>query len=78
MPCEKFLGFTPGMTEPRVPPPEVVRQAAQMPGGWVFEVDGVYEPEDTIPVEHIRGRWRVLPDGTLSGEFQPNPRYQPE
>jgi hypothetical protein len=63
------------MTERRVPPPEALEEAARVPGGWVYEVNGRYGPDDTIPPERIRGAWRVLPDGTLSGEFEPNPRY---
>ena len=27
---------------------------------------------------NIRGAWRVLPDDTLSGEFEVNPRYRPK
>jgi hypothetical protein len=66
------------MTERSEPPPEAVEQAARVPGGWVYEIYGDYGPEDTIPVEHIRRRWRVLPDGTLSGEFEPNPQFKAE
>ena len=66
------------MTDRKVPPQQAVEQAARVPGGWVYEIYGYYRPDDRIPVEHIRGAWRVLPDGTLSGEFEPNPRYRPE
>ena len=65
------------VTERRVPPPQAIQQAARVPGGWVYEIVGSYGPNDSIPPERIRGAWRVLPDGRLSGEFAPNPRYRP-
>jgi hypothetical protein len=65
------------VTERRVPPPQAIQRAARVPGGWVYEINGSYGPDDPVPPERIRGAWRVLPDGTLSGEFAPNPRYRP-
>jgi hypothetical protein len=65
------------MTDRRVPPPDAIEQAARFPGGWVYEIDGSYGPQDAVPPEGIRGAWRVLPDATRSGEFKPNPKYRP-
>jgi hypothetical protein len=66
------------MTERRVPPPEALEQAARFPGGWVYEIDGSNGPEDAVPPEAIRGAWQVRPDGTLPGEFKPNPGRRPQ
>ena len=61
---------------PRKPSPELVEQARQVPGGWVYEIDGSFGPNEAVPSEAIRGAWAVLPDGTLSGHFEPNPGYR--
>lgn len=61
----------------RKPSLELVAQAQGVPGGWVYEIDGVYEPHEAVPPEANRGAWAVLPDGALSGHFEPNPGYRP-
>jgi hypothetical protein len=59
----------------RVPPVDLVAEARAVPGGWVYEIDGVFGPDDATPPEAIVGAWSVAEDGTLTGHFEPNPRY---
>jgi hypothetical protein len=61
----------------RTPPPALVAEARRFPGGWVYEIDGVFGPDEAVPPEAIRGAWSVGPDGTLTGDFEPNPNYRP-
>lgn len=63
--------------EPQTPPTELVEQALAFPGGWVYEIDGEYQPSDAVPPEAIRGGWEVDLDGRLTGHFEPNPRFRP-
>lgn len=56
----------------------LVEQARQFPGGWVYEIDGDFAADEGVPPEAIRGVWSVLGDGTLSGDFEPNPGYRPQ
>jgi hypothetical protein len=63
----------------RVPPAELVAEAARHPGGSVAEIDRtlIGHPDGYIPGEAIRGMWTVDSGGRLTGEFQPNPTYGP-
>jgi hypothetical protein len=43
---------------------------------WVIEIDPDYDDQfPHVPPEGQIGRWYVGPDGRLSGQFRPNPRY---
>lgn len=55
----------------------MVEEARRHPGGWVYEIEGDYGPDDAVPPEAIRGAWAVDDHGELTGEFTPNPNYRP-
>jgi hypothetical protein len=40
----------------RVPNSALVEEARRFPGGWVYEIDGTFGPDDVVPPEAIRGR----------------------
>lgn len=61
--------------DPRPIPPELIEEAKKFPGGWVYEIGGGIDPAGEVPPEFIRGAWAVDADGTLTGEYLPNPRY---
>lgn len=58
------------------PSPELVAEAAEVPGGVVAEVDPAFEgdPDGYVPEEAILGFWKVDEEGRLTGEYEPNPR----
>jgi len=59
------------------PTPEARAEARQNPGGWVYAIDGRYDPNAAVPPEAIEGAWRVNDAGEIVGEFIPNPKYVP-
>ena len=59
-----------------VPTPEMVAEAKANPGGWVYQIAGSFGPNDRIPPGSIKGAFKVDEDGTITGEFQPNPKYR--
>ncbi|MCP2322059.1 hypothetical protein HDA40_000566 [Hamadaea flava] len=63
----------------RTPPDELIAEAAQNPGGYVYEIDGemIGDPDGYIPPEAILGAWEVGPDGVLTGEYEPNEEHGP-
>ncbi|HET6484327.1 MAG TPA: hypothetical protein VFG35_30375 [Actinoplanes sp.] len=63
------------MAEPRKPKPQLVEEARRVPGGWVYEIDGDFHPDQRVPPEAIIGAWKVDDNGVLTGEYRPNPRY---
>ena len=56
--------------------PQAVQEAKQNPGGWVYQINGDYGPDDAVPREAIVGAWKVDEDGNLMGKFIPNPNYR--
>lgn len=65
------------MSETRQPPPKLLAEARRFPNGWVYEIEGEFGPDDAVPPEAIKGAWAVDADGNLTGEFKPNPSYEP-
>ncbi|MCD4501287.1 hypothetical protein [Chromobacterium vaccinii] len=57
--------------------PDVVQAALENPNGWVYKIEGEYGPAEYVPPEVIVGAWKVDENGNLTGEFMPNPKYQP-
>lgn len=55
----------------------LVDEAKKFPNGWVYEIDGEFGVQETVPREAIRGAWPVGPDGVTTGEFVPNPNFRP-
>ena len=60
------------------PTPEAIAEAKQNPGGWVYAIDGHYDPNGAVPTEAIKGAWKVDVNGDIVGEFIPNPNYVPD
>ncbi|MCP1573973.1 hypothetical protein J2S30_002352 [Herbaspirillum rubrisubalbicans] len=56
--------------------PEMLAEAKENPGGWVYQIAGTFGPNDHVPPEHIVGAYKVDDNGCLTGEFKPNPNYQ--
>ncbi|MEW9531129.1 hypothetical protein [Microbispora sp. NPDC049125] len=63
------------MVESHKPNPELINEARRHPGGWVYEIDGYFAPDQRVPPEAIIGAWKVDEAGNLTGEYRPNPRY---
>jgi hypothetical protein len=53
----------------------MVEEARSHPGGWVYEIEGGFRPEDPVPPTAIRGAWKVSEKGELTGEFERNPGF---
>jgi hypothetical protein len=61
----------------RTATPEMVREAKNNPGGWVYAISGKFGPNDAVPPEAIAGAWKVDDQGRIiQGSFKPNPNYQ--
>jgi hypothetical protein len=63
----------------RVPPSSAIIEAKKNPGGWVYEIRGVADPNGDVPANAIFGAWKVNDDGKIVGDFIPNPNFvEPE
>ena len=60
------------------PTPEARDEAKRNPGGWVYAIDGRYDPDGRIPPQAIQGAWKVDENGEIVGEFIPNLNYIPD
>jgi len=56
----------------------LLEEVRSVPGGWVYEIDGGFGPQEAVPAEAIRGAWKVADDGTIVGDFLPNPSFRPQ
>jgi hypothetical protein len=61
---------------PRTPSPEARAAAKGQPGGWVYDIEGDYAPDDAVPPRAVRGAWKVDESGEIVGEFIENPRFE--
>ncbi len=59
-------------------PPGLLAEAKTKPGAWVYEIDARFDPNGAVPPEGVKGAWKIGDDGVPTGEYQANPRYQPE
>ncbi|MGW8390640.1 hypothetical protein [Pseudoduganella sp. HUAS MS19] len=59
-----------------VPTPQMIEEARQNPGGWVYQIQGNFGPNDHVPPEAIVGAFKVDAKGELTGEFQANPNFR--
>ncbi|HEY8371761.1 MAG TPA: type VII secretion system-associated protein [Pseudonocardiaceae bacterium] len=57
--------------------PEMREQARRFPNQWLLVVDRNHDTTHGIHSEAIIGRYRVGPDGEITDEYVPNPRYRP-
>lgn len=63
------------MSNLKRPAAGAIAEAANNPGGWVYEIGEGLDPNGAIPPQAIIGAWQVGPDGKIVGEFKPNPNY---
>jgi len=52
-------------------------EARKRPNGWVYVIDGAFDPDAAVPPDAIAGAWKVGSAGEIVGEFIPNPNYRP-
>lgn len=64
------------MCRTRQPSQKAITEATRHPDGWVYEIDGLYAPDEGVPPDAIVGAWRVDSKGRILGEFVPNPNYR--
>ena len=69
--------MTPDERPPPAFPEELRAAAAEAAGGWIYAVDPAYDPQARVPPEGIVGAWQIGLDGKPTGNFIPNPNYQP-
>ena len=60
------------------PTKEARAEAKQNPGGWVYAIDGRYDPNGAVPPQAIAGAWKVDDSGDIVGEFIPNLNHDPD
>jgi len=59
-------------------PEELRAQAAETPGGWVYEVDPAFNRRGPIPPERIRAAWKIDDTGSPTTHVVANPHYRPD
>jgi len=59
------------------PYPGEIEEAKSSPNGWVYRIEGRFLPHEAVPPEAIVGAWKVDENGSISGDFVPNPKYKP-
>lgn len=52
------------------------REALRNPGGWVYQIEGVWLETQDIPPTAIVAAWKVDSSGKLTGESQANPNFR--
>jgi len=45
--------------------------------GWVYAIAAGYNSTEAVPPQAIQGAWKVDAHGNLTGEFRPNPNFDP-
>src|SRR4051794_11582829 len=51
--------------------------ARENPGGWLYEVDPFFDPDENVPPYGIVGAWSISSRGEITDKFKKNPRYRP-
>lgn len=75
-----FFGGKPaktlGNSDPIGKPSDAARlEAKRNPGGWVYQIDGNYSENDSVPNWAVAGAWKVDAEGCIEDPFIPNPQY---
>ena len=52
-------------------------EALKHPGGRVYRISGIYDPDGAVPPEGIVGAWKVDESGKIVGDFLPNANFRP-
>lgn len=61
----------------RLFPIELLSEAKLWPGQHVFEISPGWDRDGQIPPAAIVGAWPIDQNGEPTGEFVPNPNYDP-
>jgi hypothetical protein len=56
---------------------DLLKEACLHPNGWVYKIDGDFDPSQDVPFEAIIGWWKVDSQGQIIGPFSSNPKYKP-
>jgi hypothetical protein len=74
-----FNMFSKKSDQHSLPTPDstAIAEAKNHPGGWVYVMDGIDNPNDAVPPERIKGAWKVNQYGEIVGDFIPNTNYLP-
>jgi hypothetical protein len=56
---------------------DVIKAARENLNGWVYKIEGSFDPTEHVPPTAIVGAWKVNEYGNLVGDFIPNPKYKP-
>ena len=59
------------------PSPQMIQEAKNNPGGYVYELNPKYDPNGAVPPQGIKGAWKVDEQGKITGEYVPNSNYKP-
>ena len=64
------------------PPVPIITEQAKAeakanPNGWVYVISGGYNSSEAVPPQAIQGAWKVDQNGNITGEFKPNPNFDP-
>lgn len=59
----------------KTPSKKAIKEAKNVPNGYVYEIDNSFERQEIIPREAIIGAWKVDKNGIIIGEFIPNQNY---
>lgn len=54
-----------------------IAAARQNPGGWLYDIDPLFDPDGEVPPYGVAGGWRVDDAGRITDEFEANPAYRP-
>lgn len=54
----------------------MIEEARRNAGGWVYEIEGEFGPDDRIPGSAVRRAWEVDRGGKLTGRYAENPRFR--
>lgn len=60
----------------RLPSDGAIQEARKNPGGWVYEINGSYGPDEHVPAHAVIGAWKVNEAGIIEGDFIPNPNFR--
>ena len=60
------------------PFPGEIEEAKGHANGWVYRIAGTFSDDEIVPPEAIVGAWEVDSNGSITGQFKSNPKYDKE
>lgn len=61
-----------------MPSERAIKEALNIPNGYVYVIDEEYANKQDVPAEAIVGAWKVNEHGIIARPFIPNVKYQPK